>query len=63
VDAIRAFLEDWLGTYEEYLAEVEEVLDLGHGVVFVAYREDGRRWAARVMLNGGRRRSPSGPQA
>lgn len=42
VDAIRAFLEDWLGSYEEYLVEVEEVFDLGHGVVFVAYREDGR---------------------
>ena len=42
VDAIRAFLEDWLGSYEEYLVEVQEVLDLGHGVVFVAYQEDGR---------------------
>jgi len=42
VDAIRAFLEDRLASYEEYLVEVEEVLDLGHGVVFVAYREDGR---------------------
>ena len=42
VDEIRALLEDWLASYEEDLVEVEEVLDLGHGVVFVAYREDGR---------------------
>jgi ketosteroid isomerase-like protein len=40
--AIRGFTEDWLGNYEEYLAEAEQILDLGHGVVFVAYREVAR---------------------
>ena len=37
--AIRRFLEDWLGSYEEYRAERDETVDLGHGVVFTAYRE------------------------
>jgi ketosteroid isomerase-like protein len=37
--AIRGFVEDWLGSYEEYRAEPEEMLDFGRGVVFVAYRE------------------------
>jgi ketosteroid isomerase-like protein len=31
---IRAMLEDWFRPYEEYQAEVEELLDLGNGVVF-----------------------------
>jgi ketosteroid isomerase-like protein len=40
--AIRSFLEDWWGTWENYQNEVREVVDLGHGVVFVALWEDGR---------------------
>ena len=40
--AIRSFLEDWWGTWENYQTEVQEILDLGHGVVFVALWEDGR---------------------
>jgi ketosteroid isomerase-like protein len=40
--AIRGLAEDWLGNYEEYLAEAEQILDLGHGVMFVAYREVAR---------------------
>ena len=35
VAAIRGFFEDWLGAYEEYGMEPEEILDLGNGVVFV----------------------------
>jgi ketosteroid isomerase-like protein len=40
--AIRSFLEDWLGSYEEYEYEQEEALDLGNGVVFVVSRLDAR---------------------
>src|SRR6476646_6449451 len=36
--AIRGFWEDWLGAYEEYELEPEEILDLGNGVVFVVVR-------------------------
>jgi ketosteroid isomerase-like protein len=32
--AIRGMLEDWLRPYEKYEAKVEEVVALGHGVVF-----------------------------
>jgi ketosteroid isomerase-like protein len=42
VAAIGNFLEDWWGTWEEHLIEVEEVVDLGHGVAFSCVREDGR---------------------
>ena len=38
VSAIRAFLEEWLGSYEEIEWELEEVLDLGNGVGFVVIR-------------------------
>ncbi len=40
--AIRGFFEDWLGSYEDYRAETDEILDLGQGVFFVAYRERAR---------------------
>jgi ketosteroid isomerase-like protein len=32
--AIRSFLEDWIGTYEEYEYNQEEGQDLGNGVSF-----------------------------
>jgi ketosteroid isomerase-like protein len=42
VAAIRGFLEDWLGGYEEFEMEPEEILDLGNGVGFVVTRLTGR---------------------
>jgi len=42
VSAFRAFLEDWLGLYEEVQWELEEVLDLGNGVGFAVIRMHGR---------------------
>jgi ketosteroid isomerase-like protein len=42
VAAIRGFLEDWWGTWANHRSEVEEVVDLGHGVVFARAWEDGR---------------------
>jgi hypothetical protein len=30
---VRGFFEDWIGSYEQFEAEVEECLDLGNGVV------------------------------
>jgi ketosteroid isomerase-like protein len=42
VAATRGFLEDWLGAYEEYEVEPEEILDLGNGVVFALVRLTGR---------------------
>lgn len=32
--AVRAFVEDWNGSYEEFELALEEVLDLGNEVVF-----------------------------
>ena len=41
--AIRRFLvEDWFGAYEELNYELEEVSDLGGGVVFAVVIQDGR---------------------
>jgi ketosteroid isomerase-like protein len=42
VPAICGFLEDWLGAYEEFEMEPEEIVDLGNGVVFVVTRLSGR---------------------
>jgi uncharacterized protein (TIGR02246 family) len=39
---IRRFFEDWLGAYEEFEVEVQEVLDLGNGVAFVVVVQYGR---------------------
>src|SRR6476660_918526 len=40
--AIRRFMEEWLASYEEFVFVMEEALDLGHGVTFVALRQEAR---------------------
>ena len=40
--AIRSFIEGWYGTYEELEYGLEEVRDLGHGVVFAVVVQNGR---------------------
>jgi ketosteroid isomerase-like protein len=40
--AIRAFLGGWWDAFEELAYELEEVLDLGHGFVFVVVCQKGR---------------------
>jgi ketosteroid isomerase-like protein len=40
--AIRGFLEDWIGAYEEFEFEPEQILDLGNGVVFAVMRQNAR---------------------
>ena len=42
VSAIRAFLEEWSGFFEEIEWESEEVVDLGNGVGFAVIRLHGR---------------------
>ena len=61
--AIRSFLEEWLGSYEDYEYDQEEGHNLGNGVVFVVSRLDahplgspGRveeRWAFTVVWAAG----------
>jgi ketosteroid isomerase-like protein len=40
--AIRGFVEDWIGAYDELEMGIKEVRDLGNGVVFATVRQDGR---------------------
>jgi ketosteroid isomerase-like protein len=40
--AIRGFIVDWWGSWANHRSEVEEIADLGHGVVFARAWEDGR---------------------
>jgi ketosteroid isomerase-like protein len=40
--AIRGFLEEWWGAFEELRFELEEVMDLGNGVVFAVVCQDAR---------------------
>ncbi len=40
--AIRHFLERWRAGFEDWSYEVEDVSDLGHGMILVAYRQSGR---------------------
>jgi len=42
VAAIRRFFEEWIGSYEEFELEPEQVLDLGNGVVFIGSLQTGR---------------------
>jgi ketosteroid isomerase-like protein len=39
--AIRRFFEDWWGSYREYRNQVEEILDLGNGVILYVVRIEG----------------------
>jgi ketosteroid isomerase-like protein len=41
-DALRGFLEDWFGAYEEWEQVAEEERDLGNGVGFGAFRQRAR---------------------
>ena len=40
--AIRSFVEEWFGNYEELEFGLEEVRDLGNGVVFAVVDQNGR---------------------
>ena len=40
--AVRSFLEDWFGNYEELEFGLEEGRDLGNGVVFAVVVQNGR---------------------
>jgi ketosteroid isomerase-like protein len=40
--AIRSFIEDWFGTYEELEFGLEEARDLGNGVVFAVVVQNSR---------------------
>jgi ketosteroid isomerase-like protein len=40
--AIRGLYDDWWRAYEDHQQEVEEVRDLGNGVIFVAILQRGR---------------------
>ena len=42
VAAIREMVGDWWATWEQRSNEIEEVADLGRGVVFAVVAEDGR---------------------
>jgi ketosteroid isomerase-like protein len=45
--AIRRLFEDWIGSYEDFEIEVEEVVDLGNGVVLAVVCQNGRPAGAR----------------
>jgi len=40
--AVRGFIKDWWDSFEDLRFELEEVLDLGHGVVLAVARQDAR---------------------
>jgi hypothetical protein len=37
---MRRFCEDWLRSWDRYLAEAETIVNLGRGVLFCAYHEN-----------------------
>jgi len=40
--AARAFLEEFIGTFEDYRAEVLDIEDVGNGVLNLVYHQEGR---------------------
>src|ERR1700680_620798 len=51
--AVRGFWEDWIGSYEDFEIELEEILSIGKGVVLAAFRQKARPVGStgRVRLN------------
>ncbi|HEY4428239.1 MAG TPA: nuclear transport factor 2 family protein [Solirubrobacteraceae bacterium] len=50
LSAIRAFFEDWIGAFDEFEMKLEEVEDLGGGLVFAVARQDALPAGARTWL-------------
>jgi ketosteroid isomerase-like protein len=48
--AIRRFFESWIGSFAEFSMELEEVADLGSGVVFAVAYQDARSEGTRAHL-------------
>jgi hypothetical protein len=40
--SVRGFWEEWAGMFEDWTVKVETVVDLGNGVVYAVYRQEGR---------------------
>jgi len=50
---IRRFLEDWIGSFEEFRRDSEEVVDLGGGVVYAVAVTRGRtRGGPEIRIRG-----------
>src|SRR3981081_2789563 len=39
---VRGLLEDWAGAFEDWTIKVETVVDLGNGIVYSVYHQEGR---------------------
>jgi ketosteroid isomerase-like protein len=48
--AVRDFMQDWFDKYEDHQWKPDETLDLGNGVVLVAYRDSGRPGGSRFTV-------------
>jgi hypothetical protein len=57
--AIRGFLPEWFRAFDELDFELEEVSDLGGGVVFAVVVEDGRLAGSPVVFDNARDGSTS----
>jgi ketosteroid isomerase-like protein len=51
--AVRGFWEDWVGSYDDFEIELEEILSIGNGVVLAAFGQNARPVgsAGRVRVN------------
>jgi len=41
-EAIRGFLREWAGSFNDLKVEADEIVDLGRGVVLTIYHQEGR---------------------
>ena len=41
-EAIRGFLTDWIGSFDDLTMEADEIVALGNGVVLTVYHQNGR---------------------
>jgi ketosteroid isomerase-like protein len=48
----REFWEEFFGMFEDYSVKVENVVDLGNGVIYAVYRMDGRPAGSTGVVTG-----------
>jgi ketosteroid isomerase-like protein len=48
---VRGLLEEWAGVFQDFTVKVETVVDVGNGVVFSVYHQEGRPAGGTGVVN------------
>jgi ketosteroid isomerase-like protein len=49
---VRAWLEEWAGMFDDFAIKVETIVDLGNGVVYSVFHQEGRPVGSTALVGG-----------